>query len=122
MTASDSIAQFGQKLYMNIAEMHSGEAFTDKNGENVYYRILVIPQEENTMLMAEKIAIGDAEGDKNQFKKLSKITDGIALPEYGYYAPKSVEFIDTVTIKLIFDTKKKVIDLRSLKSLKPTFE
>lgn len=119
LTPSDSIAQFGKKLYMNIAEIHSGEAYTDKDGENVYFRILVIPQEENTMLMAEKIAIGSAEGETTNFKKLSKITNGDQLPEYGYYTPRSLKFVDSVSVKLLFDGKQKIINLQELPYFAP---
>jgi len=88
----------------------------------VFYRVLVIPEEENIMLIAENISVGDEEGGNLKLVKLARITDDdSALPKFGLSSVDSLKFIDTTKIDGYFNGKKLTINLDKLKSYHPSY-
>jgi hypothetical protein len=115
----DDALNFEKRIYLKIDELHTGKVYTNKNNVDVFYRILMVPEEENIMLIAENISIGE-EGGNFKLVKLSRITDdNSALPKFGLYSTDSLKFIDTVRISGYFNGKRKIINLDSLKSYHP---
>ena len=112
----DSTFEFEKKIYFKIHELYTGKVYTNKNNLNVFYRVLVVPEEENIMLIAENISIGE-EGGNFQLVRLSRITDdGSEFPKFGLSKVDSLKFIDTISISGYFNNKKKTINLDNLKS------
>jgi hypothetical protein len=113
---TDSTAEFERRIYFNIDEIVSGKVYTNKDKIDVFYRVLVIPEEENIMLIAEDISVGE-EGGGFKLVKLSRITDEhSALPRFGLYSADSLKFIDSVRVQGYFNKQKKIINLDKLKS------
>jgi hypothetical protein len=112
---SNKEQNFINKIYFKIDEVHTGNVYL-KNGKiYVFNRILVVPEEENIMLISECISIGDEGGDYKLIK-LSRLTDdGSALPKFGLNKVDSLKFIDSVNIQGLFNNQKKVINLERLK-------
>jgi hypothetical protein len=111
----DSLAEFEKKIYLNIDEIKSGKVFTNSNKQDVFYRVLVIPQEENMMLIAENIKPGEEDGNYKLVKMLRITDDGSALPKLGLGTVDSLKFIDSVNIEGYFNHKKQIINLDKLK-------
>ena len=118
---ADSVAEFERRIYLEIGQVYTGKTYIDKNNRNVFNRVLVVPEEENIMLIAENISFGD-EGGNFKLVKLSRITDdGSVLPRFGLSSVDSLKFIDSVDIQGFFNHKKMIITLNKLKPYHPFF-
>jgi len=114
--STDSTADFERRIYLKIDEIKTGKVYTNKNNSDVFYRVLIVPEEENIMLLAENISIGE-EGGNFKLVKLSRITDdNSALPKFGLGSVDSLKFIDSVRIQGYFNNKKMIINLDKLKN------
>jgi hypothetical protein len=119
ITLLDSDAEFEKKIYLHIDQIYTGKVYNENN-TYAFYRVITIPEEENLMIIAEKIAVLDDEGGNLKLFKLSRVTDdGSALPKFGISSADSIKFIDSVTIQGYFNDKKKIIDLEKLKPYHP---
>lgn len=116
ISEAGSIAEFEQRVYLKISELHTGKEYTNKLGQTVFYRVLVVPEEENIMLLAENIQVNGEEGGDLQLAKIVRITDdNSALPKFGLVSADSLQFIDSVNIQGYFNHQKKIINLDKLK-------
>jgi hypothetical protein len=122
LTKTDSITEYEKKIYFHIDQVYTGKVYSFNSDSSAFYRILIIPQEENIMILAENIAVIDNEGSNLKLRKLSRLTDdGSILPKFGLSSVDSIKFIDSVTIEGYFNDKKKVINLDKLKKYHPSF-
>jgi hypothetical protein len=114
---TDSNLEFEKGIYLKIDKIYSGKTFTNKEGKDVFYRILEIPEEENITLFAENISMGE-EGGKYQLIKRTRLTDdNSVLPKFGLNSLDSVRFTDSITIEGYFNKEKIKINLSSLKKI-----
>lgn len=119
-TKVDSNLEFEKSIYLKIDKIYSGKVFTNKKGEDVFYRILEIPEEENIALFTENISIGE-EGGKYQLIKRTRLNDDNSiLPKFGLNIVDSIRFTDSITIEGYFNKEKIKINLNTLKKIYPT--
>jgi vacuolar-type H+-ATPase catalytic subunit A/Vma1 len=95
--------EFEKKIYLKIDKIYTGKVYTNKKGIDVFYRILFISEEENTMIQVENISIGEEGGNYKLLKrfKLTNKDNGI----------DSLKFIDTVNVEAYSNNKKMLINL-----------
>lgn len=96
--------------------MHTGKLYMNKNKQEVFYRLLVIPEEENILLVAENIQPGEEGGGYKLLKTVRLTNDRLTLPNSNLYKVDSLKFIDSVTVQGYFNGKKNSINLESLKT------
>jgi len=111
----DTNVQFETQVYLKIDQILSGETYVDKNGADVFFRIIEIPEEENISLYAEQISIGDEGGNYKLIKRVRLTDDKSVLPKFGISAVDSLKFKDTTTISGYFNKNKLTINLLALK-------
>jgi hypothetical protein len=111
----DNITNFQQSIYLKIDQVFTGPVYTEQN-DDVFYRILMVPEEENIMLIAEKISIGKESGSYKLISSWRITDDHSALPKFGLNSLDSVKFIDSVKIEGLFNGKRKMINLNESKS------
>jgi hypothetical protein len=109
--------QFERKIFLKVDAIYSGKVYTNKDNKDVFYRILEIPEEENIMLIAENISVGDEGGNYQLIKRIRLTDDNSALPKFGLSKIDSIKFIDSVRIEGYFNDKKMVINIDSLKKM-----
>jgi hypothetical protein len=120
-TYSDTLKGFEKRIYFDIDKIYTGKTYVNKNNVDAFYRVLEIPEEENVMLIAENIAIGE-EGGKAKLIKLVRLTDdNSALPKFGLSTVDSLRFLDSVRIQGYFNSKKMIINLDDLKEYHPAY-
>jgi len=106
---------FEKRIYLKIDEMETARVYTDKNRMDVFNRVLVIPEEENIMLIVEKISIGE-EGAGFKLVKRTRLTDdNTELSKFGLQRVDSLKFIDSVTLSGYFNNKKLKINVETNK-------
>ncbi|MBB3056447.1 hypothetical protein [Mucilaginibacter gotjawali] len=111
---ADSNLEFENDIYLKIDKIYSGKIYTNTKGEDVFYRILEIPEEEYISLFIENIAIGE-EGGKYQLVKRFRLTDDHSvLPKFGLISVDSIRFADSITIEGYFNKKKEIINLNTI--------
>jgi len=114
---SDSLPKLQRNIYLKIDEIHTGKLYINKNKQEAFYRLLVIPEEENILLVAENIQIGE-EGTGYKLLKTARLSNNaLTLPNSNLYKVDSLKFIDSVTVQGYFNEKKKSINLESLKGI-----
>jgi len=111
----DTNVQFETQVYLKIDQILSGETYVDKNGADVFFRIIEIPEEENISLYAEQISIGDEGGNYKLIKRVRLTDDKSVLPKFGISAVDSLKIKDTTTISGYFNKNKLTINLLALK-------
>ena len=112
---ADNNLEISKNIYLKIDKIICGTIFTNAKEEDVFYRILEIPDEENITLFVENISIG-AEGGKYQLIKRERLTDDNAvLPKFGLNTVDSMKFTDSVTIEGYFNKERIKINLNNLK-------
>ncbi|WP_426670569.1 hypothetical protein ACPPVU_04830 [Mucilaginibacter sp. McL0603] len=109
--------QFEIKIYLKADAIYSGKVYTNKDKKDVFYRILEIPEEENIMLIAENISIGEEGGNYQLIKRVRLTDDNAVLPRFGLSKIDSVKFIDSVRVEGYFNDKKMIINVDSLKKM-----
>jgi hypothetical protein len=114
--AADSLPKLQRNIYLKIDEMHTGKLYMNKNKQEVFYRLLVIPEEENILLVAENIQPGEEGGGYKLLKTVRLTNDRLTLPNSNLYKVDSLKFIDSVTVQGYFNGKKNSINLESLKT------
>ena len=95
-------------MYLKIDKIYSGSVYTNKAGHDVFYRILEIPEEENTLLIAENISIGDEGGN---YQLIKRVNLNEVLTRHGSLTVDSLKFIDSVNIQGYFNDKKMIVNL-----------
>jgi hypothetical protein len=60
---NDSSFNFISYNYLKLTNIYLGSIFNDNKGNNIFFRIIEIPDEENLILYAEKISIGEEGGN-----------------------------------------------------------
>ncbi|MDB5147200.1 MAG: hypothetical protein JWQ57_1220 [Mucilaginibacter sp.] len=114
-TSLDSLPELEKNIYLKIDEIHVGKLYINKNKKEVFYRLLVIPEEENIMLVAENIQIGDEGGSYKLLKTVRLTNNGLTHPKSNLYKVDSLKFIDSVTIQGYFNGIKKSVNFENLK-------
>lgn len=114
--SADSLPTLQREIYLKIDEIHAGKLYINKNKQDVFYRLLVIPEEENILLVAENIQPGEEGGGYKLLKTIQLTNNGLTLPNSNLYKVDSLKFIDSVTVQGYFNGKKNSINLESLKT------
>ena len=110
---TDDFTGFEKEAYLKIDEIKSGKVYNEGNNTDVFYRVLVIQEEENLMLIAENISIGE-EGGRYHLVKRRRLTDDHSVfPKFGLQKIDSLSFVDSVTIQGYFNGKKMEINLNT---------
>ena len=118
----DSNTEFERRIYFEIDQIYSGKVYSTKNNQSAFYRVLIVPEEENVMIIAENIGVLGEEGGNFKLIKLSRLTDDDSvLPKFGISSVDSLKFIDSVNIEGYFNNTKKRINLDKLKPYHPIF-
>jgi len=118
----DSNTEFERRIYFEIDQIYSGKVYSTKNNQSAFYRVLIVPEEENIMIIAENIEVLGEEGGNFKLIKLSRLTDDDSvLPKFGISSVDSLKFIDSVNIEGYFNNTKKRINLDKLKPYHPIF-
>jgi hypothetical protein len=107
--------QFENNIYLKIDEICTGKVYTNKDNKDVFYSVLVIPEEENLTLIAENISIGEEGGNYQLIKRIRLTDDNSVLPEFGLRSVDSLKFVDSVKIEGYFNEKKRIINIDTLK-------
>ena len=100
------------RLYLMIDKIYTGAVYNDGANNDVFYRVLEIPDEENTMLIAEKISIGQESGNYHLLKRVQLTASGGALLQYGYL--DTLAFADNTTIQGVFSGQSFKINMSKL--------
>jgi hypothetical protein len=116
-TSLDNLPELERNIYLKIEEIHTGKLYISKNKKEVFYRLLVIPEEENIMLVAENIQIGEEGGGYKLLKTIRLTNIGLTPPKSNLYKVDSLKFTDSVTVQGYFNDKKKSINLERLKTV-----
>jgi hypothetical protein len=114
--SSDILPALQRNIYLKIDEIHTGKLYINKNKQEVFYRLLIIPEEENILLVAENIQPGEEGGGYKLLKTIRLTNTGLTLPNSNLYKVDSLKFIDSVTVRGYFNDKKKSINLENLKT------
>lgn len=110
---------FEKTIYLKIDQIYTGKIYNNYKSP-MFFRVLVIPEEENIMLIAEKISIGEEGGNYKLVIRIRLTDDNSTLPKFGLNNIDSLRFIDSVTIQGYFNNKKMIINLEKLKNYKST--
>lgn len=110
-----TLLEFEKKAYFKISAIYLGNVYTNKQNKEVFYRVLEIPEEENILLIAENITIGEEGGSYKLIKRIRLTDDNSVFPKFGLNKIDSLKFIDSVTIKGYFNGEKRIINVDSIK-------
>lgn len=113
----DSNFKFEINSYLKIDNIYSGPVYADeKNGKDVFYRIIEIPEEENLTLYVEKISIGEEGGNYQLLNRYRLPEEKLSALPHGLYKVDSLNFIDSISISGYFNKKKCELNLIKLRT------
>ncbi|TFF34335.1 hypothetical protein [Mucilaginibacter psychrotolerans] len=114
-TATPSADAFEKAIYLKIDKVHSGNIYTNSNGFDCFYRVLQIPEEENIMLVAEHITIGEEGGNYKLLKRIHLTGPNTPLANYFFNSGDSLSFVDSTSVAVHVGDKVVAINLDKLK-------
>ena len=112
MLTSSSGDSFEKQIYLKIDKVFSGPSYINNNNQQVFYRLLEIPEEENLSIYLENINIGEEGGNYKLLERKRLTDDNSVLPKFGLSRVDSLTFIDSVTIVGYFNEERMKIDLK----------
>jgi hypothetical protein len=106
---------FQKAIYLKIDKILSGQLYTNADGKDCFYRVLQIPEEENIMLVAERITIGEEGGKYKLLKRIPLTGPNTPLANYFFNSGDSLSFVDSTTVEVHVNNKVMAINLDKLK-------
>lgn len=113
--ATPSADAFEKAIYLKIDKVHSGNIFKKSDGIDCFYRILEVPEEENIMLVAEHISLGEEGGNYKLLKRIHLTGPNTPLANYFFNSSDSLNFVDSVTVAIHINNKVVAINLDKMK-------
>jgi hypothetical protein len=110
-----AVDTFEKAIYLKVDKILSGKLYTNADGKDCFYRVLQIPEEENIMLVAEHISIGEEDGNYKLLKRVHLTGPNTPLANYFFNSGDSLNFVDSVTVAAHVTNKVVAINLDKIK-------
>ena len=109
---------FAEANYLKVDRITSGPVFADaQTGEDVFYRVVEIPEEEQLFVYIEKVSIGEEGGNYRLANRYRLKEESLNIFKSGFYSLDSLSFRDSVTVVGKFNDKRLAVDLRDRRVL-----